>query len=173
MTRTFDEAWTAAADVEGWMTRSQGRALYEAARDCPHGGQIVEIGSFQGRSTIVLASAAPEGARVVAIDPHAGNDRGPEEISGYVDAAADDHEIFLVNLDRAGVSERVTHLRMFCDAGLAEIEGPFDVLYVVGAHRYALRSDSRRSSAPSTRSAMRSAVRPTSSCRSAGLPWVT
>ena len=60
------------------MTRGQGKALYEAARDCPHGGQIVEIGSFQGRSTIVLASAAPDGGDgVIAIDPHAGNDRGP------------------------------------------------------------------------------------------------
>jgi predicted O-methyltransferase YrrM len=144
MTRTFDEAWTAAANVEGWMTRSQGRALYEAARDCPHGGQIVEIGSFQGRSTIVLASAAPGGARVVAIDPHAGNDRGPEEISGYADAAADDHAIFLANLGHAGVSERVTHLRMFSDAALAEIDGPVDVLYVDGAHRYApARADIR------------------------------
>jgi predicted O-methyltransferase YrrM len=144
MTRTFDEAWTAAADVEGWMTRSQGRALYEAARDCPRGGQIVEIGSFQGRSTIVLASAAPEGARVVAIDPHAGNDRGPEELSGYADAAADDHAIFLANLERAGVSVRVTHLRMFSDAALAEIDGPVDVLYVDGAHRYApARADIR------------------------------
>jgi predicted O-methyltransferase YrrM len=144
MTRTFDEAWTAASIVEGWMTRSQGRALYEAARDCPHGGQIVEIGSFQGRSTIVLASAAPEDTRVFAIDPHAGNDRGPEEISGYADAAADDHAIFLANLERAGVSERVTHLRMFSDAALSVIDGPVDVLYVDGAHRYApARADIR------------------------------
>ena len=32
--RTFDEAWSAVGAVAGWMTRSQGRALYEAARDC-------------------------------------------------------------------------------------------------------------------------------------------
>ena len=134
--RTFEQVWDAVADVEGWMTSEQGQALYEAAQNCPHGGRIVEIGSFQGRSTIVLASAAPDGATVYAIDPHAGNDRGPEEISGYADAAADDHALFLANLARAGVSERVTHLRMFSDAALDEIDGPVDVLYVDGAHRY-------------------------------------
>ena len=126
------------------MNRSQGRALYDAALRCPPGGRIVEIGSFRGRSTIVLASAAPEGATVFAIDPHAGNDRGPEEISGYAAAAADDHAAFLANLDAAGVEDRVTHLRMFSDAALAEIEGPIDVLYIDGAHRYApARADIR------------------------------
>ena len=143
-TRTFDEAWSAVGDVAGWMTRSQGRTLYDAARDCPPGGLIVEIGSFQGRSTIVLASAAPDGATVFAIDPHAGNDRGPEEISGFETAAADDHSTFLANLDAASVSDRVTHLRMFADAALGEIEGQIDVLYVDGAHRYApARADIR------------------------------
>src|SRR4051794_145168 len=142
--RTFDEAWTAVSGVAGWMTRSQARALYDAAKECPPGGRIVEIGSFQGRSTIVLASAAPEGAVVFAIDPHAGNDRGPQEISGFEAAAADDHATFLANLEAAGVSERVTHLRMFSDAALSEIDGQIDVLYVDGAHRYApARADIR------------------------------
>ena len=142
--RSFDEVWSAVGAVAGWMTRSQGQALYEAARDCPPGGKIVEIGSFQGRSTIVLASATPDGATVFAIDPHAGNDRGPQEISGFEAAAADDHAAFLANLERARVSDRVTHLRMFSDAALGEIDGPIDVLYIDGAHRYApARADIR------------------------------
>jgi predicted O-methyltransferase YrrM len=142
--RSFDDTWTAVTSVEGWMTREQGEALYDAARSCPHGGRIVEIGSFRGRSTIVLASAAPDTVTVFAIDPHAGNDRGPGEISGYADAAADDHAIFLANLGRAGVSNQVTHLRMFSDTALAEIDGPVDALYVDGAHRYSpARADIR------------------------------
>jgi predicted O-methyltransferase YrrM len=140
--RSFAEAWAAVADVQGWMTEGQGEALYEAAAACPPGGTIVEIGSFHGRSTIVLASAAPAGARVIAIDPHAGNDRGPRELSGYEAEADDDHAIFTKNLLDAGVADRVTHLRMFSDAALAEIDrsvvdGAVDVLYIDGAHRYA------------------------------------
>ena len=133
---TFDATWSVVADVGGWMTRSQGRVLFEAAQACPRGGRIVEIGSFQGRSTIVLASAAPDTVQVFAIDPHAGNDRGPEEISGYAAAAEDDHAVFLANLVRAGVDDRVTHLRMFSADALAAFDGDVDVLYIDGAHRY-------------------------------------
>jgi predicted O-methyltransferase YrrM len=124
------------ADVQGWMTPGQAATLYDAAARCPEDGTIVEIGSFQGRSTIVLASAAPPAAAVVAIDPHAGNDRGPQEIEGYADAAADDHAVFLANLERAGVADRVRHVRQFSDTALGVVSGPVDVLYIDGAHRY-------------------------------------
>ncbi|MEM8618293.1 MAG: class I SAM-dependent methyltransferase [Actinomycetota bacterium] len=124
------------ADVDGWMTDGQAAALYEAAAACPPAGTIVEIGSFRGRSTIVLASAAPSDARIYAIDPHAGNDRGPREIDGYADEADDDHQVFFANLQAAGVADRVTHLRMFSDAAHDAVDGSIDVLYIDGAHRY-------------------------------------
>jgi hypothetical protein len=122
--------------VEGWMTAGQGATLVEAARRCPADGTIVEIGSFRGRSTIVLARAAPPSATLIAIDPHAGNDRGPQELEGFVDEAADDHAVFNANLEAAGVSGRVRHLRMYSDAALHEVDGVVDVLYIDGAHRY-------------------------------------
>ena len=134
---TFEEAWTAVAHVQGWMTEEQGRSLYDAAASCPPGGLIVEIGSFHGRSTIVLASACPADATVIAIDPHAGTDRGPQEIVGFESEADQDHVRFNRHLADAGVGEKVRHVRMFSDAALAEIDGVIDVLYVDGAHRYA------------------------------------
>jgi predicted O-methyltransferase YrrM len=122
--------------VDGWLTTGQATLLFEAATRVPSDGRIVEIGSFRGRSTIVLASAAALGAEIVAIDPHAGNDRGPNEIEGFVAEAQSDNEIFLANLTAAGVAGRVRHLRMFSDAALPVLPGPVDVLYVDGAHRF-------------------------------------
>ena len=132
------------ADVQGWMSPGQASTLYDAARRCPPTGTIVEIGSFQGRSTIVLASVAAPQVEVIAIDPHAGNDRGPQEIDGFAEEAEDDNATFRDNLERAGVAGRVRHLRMFSDAALGEVSGPIDVLYIDGAHRYAPARDDIR-----------------------------
>jgi hypothetical protein len=141
---TFGEVLTAVADVGGWMTDDQARRLWDRARLVASGGQIVEIGSFQGRSMVVLASAAPEGVQVVAIDPHGGTDRGPEEISGYEAEGEEDNRLFHANLARAGVGARVRHLRMFSDRALGEMSGPIDLLYIDGAHRFApARADIR------------------------------
>jgi predicted O-methyltransferase YrrM len=136
VTAGFDAAWAAVEGVDGWLTEGQARALFDAAAACPSGGRIVEIGSYQGRSTIVLAMAAPPDVEVIAIDPHAGTDRGPQEIEGYADAAATDRERFTANLHRAGVAERVVHVPAFSDRALAQVAGTVDVLYVDGAHRY-------------------------------------
>src|SRR5699024_8017253 len=68
---TFEEVQERVRDVEGWMTPDQARRLWNCARMVSDSGRIVEIGSFRGRSMIVLASAADEGTELIAIDPHA------------------------------------------------------------------------------------------------------
>lgn len=119
--------------VEGWLTDAQAERLAAAARV---GGRIVEIGSYRGRSTIALAGAAPPGAEVIAIDPHAGNDRGPRQWTGSADEGQADHVAFLGNLARAGVADRVRHVRRRSDEALDAVSGPVDLLYVDGAHAY-------------------------------------
>lgn len=142
--RNADDVLALAAGAEGWMTDDQGRRLHDAATRCPADGRIVEIGSFRGRSTIVLAASAPADAEVVAIDPHAGNDRGPGEIDGYAAEAGADRAAFLANLAGAGVDDRVRHVARFSDAAHADVADPIDVLYIDGAHRYApARADIR------------------------------
>jgi len=142
--RSFDEALAAVEAVDGWMSPDQAQRLYNAAAATHQGDTIVEIGSFRGRSTIVLACAAPTGVQIVAIDPHAGNDRGPQEIDGFAAAAATDHDVFNANLASAGVAERVHHIRSFSDTVHDQVVGDLAVLYVDGAHRYApARNDIR------------------------------
>lgn len=133
---TFDEVTEVVADVEGWMTPGQARKLWNCARTVRPGRTVVEIGSFRGRSMIVLASGAAPGVELVAIDPHAGNDRGPHEFEGYEEQAADDHQVFEANLTEAGVRDRVRHIRKFSHEALADVEGDIDLLYIDGAHRY-------------------------------------
>jgi hypothetical protein len=132
----FDAVRIAVEGVEGWLTDDQARRLWDRARALAAGAQIVEIGSFRGRSTIVLALGAPPDVGVIAIDPHAGSDRGPQEIAAEETRGNDDHETFLANLERAGVRDRVRHVREFSDAALHDVEGPVALLFIDGAHRY-------------------------------------
>jgi predicted O-methyltransferase YrrM len=141
----FDAALSSVATVEGWMTADQAHRLWEAARRVPAGGSIVEIGSFRGRSAILLARAAQEGVAVVAIDPHGGGDRGPNEIAAEAARGEEDHRVFQSNIERAGVSHRIRHVRKPSQEALDAVQGRIEMLYVDGAHRYApARADIER-----------------------------
>ena len=131
----FADALAAARDVEGWLSDDQARVLWERARAVPPGGKIVEIGSYRGRSAIVLARASGGAAAVVAVDPHAGNDRGPQQIEGTAAEGAADKAAFDANLERAGVAALVRHVRRPSGEALDDVDGDLDLLYVDGAHR--------------------------------------
>ena len=130
------DALAAVGEVEGWLSPAQATRLWERASGVPEGGRVVEIGSYHGRSAIVMAMAAGPGVEMVAIDPHAGNDRGPEQIEGTAEEGEADNAAFRANLARAGVADRVRHVRLPSQAALAELSGDVDLLYVDGAHRY-------------------------------------
>jgi predicted O-methyltransferase YrrM len=134
--RDAGAALAAIAGVEGWLSEDQARRLWEAATRVRRPGLIVEIGSFRARSTIVLRYAAEHGVELVAIDPHGGGDRGPQEISLDAARGEQDHRAFHANLEEAGVADGVRHVRRMSNEAHADVDGPIDLLYVDGAHRY-------------------------------------
>jgi hypothetical protein len=139
---SFETALAAVEGVEGWLSDGQARRLYERAAAVPPGGRIVEIGSYRGRSAIVMANAlGTASVELVAIDPHAGNDRGPQEIHGSADEGEADNGAFRANLARAGVAEAVRHVRLPSQEALGSVDGPIDLLYVDGAHRLGPATD--------------------------------
>ena len=64
----------AANNVEGFPFGTEEAILYSLAKRCNARGVIVEIGSWKGRSTVLLAkgSKAGQGVKIYAIDPHEG-----------------------------------------------------------------------------------------------------
>ena len=129
----FAEALRAVDGIGGWLTEAQARVLYDRAAALPAGARIVEIGSYHGRSTIILAHAAP-GAEIVAIDPFAADHITTRERLRESDVGESDLERFESNLERAGVRARVRHIRAFSSDALAQVDGEADLLYVDGAH---------------------------------------
>jgi hypothetical protein len=133
---SFDHAWAQADAVSGWLTRAQGRALWDAACTVPAGGRIVEIGSHQGRSTIVLGSAARlVGAEVVAVDPY---------IAGGMFGGTATRERFTANMDAAGLADTVRLVPERSTALRPAWHASVHLLYIDGKHDYwTVRDDLR------------------------------
>lgn len=63
---SFETAWIEASKVEGWLSIGEARLLFESAIVTPEDATIVEVGSFWGKSTRILAST---GRKLYTIDP--------------------------------------------------------------------------------------------------------
>ena len=95
----FEIAWALADPVPGWLTRDQGRLLFDEATAAGSGARLLEIGSHQGRSTVLLGRVAlASGGEVVAIDPF---------VEGRLFGGTPTRERFRANLERAGVATAV------------------------------------------------------------------
>lgn len=111
-------------DIGGWMTTAEGRLLYDLAQRAARGGVIVEIGSYQGKSTIWLARGSQAGnrLRVYAIDPHQNR---PENFYKFRSFIA-----------RAGVESLVTPIRKISEQAVREFQEPVSLIFIDGAHEY-------------------------------------
>jgi predicted O-methyltransferase YrrM len=126
MATTFEHAWRAAEQVEGWLLPEQGRALFEAGRRLLPGTVAVEIGSHRGKSAILIASGLTGDARLTAVDPF-DDPRwggGPESLAK-----------FTANVEAAGVADRIDLFRGISIEASSQWDGtPVGLLWVDGAH---------------------------------------
>lgn len=132
----FDEAFALADPIGGWLTRDQARALWDAAADLPPGAHVVEIGSHQGRSTVVLARAlARSGGRLTAVDAFVDGPR-------YGGTATRD--VLAAHLEQAGVTAVVDVVAARSQDVRSRWSEPIDLLWVDGKHDYWTCSDDLR-----------------------------
>jgi hypothetical protein len=124
--------------IEGWLTPSEADLLISATQlaltDCPHVNALVEVGSYCGRATTVIASvvrAVRPTARLWAIDPHDGfvgaHDAGLERVAPTL-------ETLHANLERTQLSPFVEIVRSRAhDVPWTE---PVCLLLIDGLHDY-------------------------------------
>ncbi len=127
---SVDAAVLRMGSLPGWFSDPEARLLYRSAVEAltrfPD-GKVVEIGSYHGRSTVVLASAvrdARPGASVHAIDPHVGVLSGMRTEPTW--------DAFRENIRRAGLSDVVVPVRQ----ASAEVvwSGSIALLFIDGLH---------------------------------------
>ena len=132
----LDAAWEAAQDVPGFLMDQEARFLGMMAVCAPRDGVIVEIGSFKGKSTVMLGKLAERYGLgpIVAIDPH--NFHNAELVEHRSTPGATSYDAFLRNLEIAGVSRFVEAHRAFSGDLAATWSRPIRLLWIDGDHSY-------------------------------------
>jgi len=134
--------WDAFVEADGFMPADEARALYAAALDGAQAGPSVEIGTYLGKSTILLADAARKrGRRLVTVDHHRGSEEHQQGWE-YHDPRLVDPAVGLIdtlpgarrNLARAGVERDVIMIVGRSPEVAALWSTPLGFVFVDGGH---------------------------------------
>lgn len=120
--------------IEGWLSDAEAAFLYAAAEQCTGRGVIVEIGSWQGKSTACLGSGSLAGSRapIYAIDPHENSYVHLDFLGKNVST----FEKFKENIMRAGVESVVHPIVKTSEEAIRQWRAPIEFLWIDGDHRY-------------------------------------
>lgn len=132
----LNDAWNEASKVPGFLLESEARFLGLVAASLNVNGGIVEIGSFKGKSTVMLAKICQRYglAPIVAIDPHNFNNAELQNRKTSTDSTTYDE--FLANLKGAGVFDFVEPHRMYSGDVARSWREPIRLLWIDGDHSY-------------------------------------
>jgi len=130
----LDEAWAETRKVPGHLEENEARFLGMLAACVPARGAIVEIGSFKGKSTVMLAKVAShyDLGPVTAIDPH----NSPILLNQQADPGASSYQDFRQSIESARVTQHVeSHLAYSTDVATSWKQ-PIRILWIDGDHSY-------------------------------------
>jgi predicted O-methyltransferase YrrM len=126
------------ADVPGMLSAAECDALVFAGMLAPGRGDIIEIGSWLGRSTLHLAHAckASGRGRVHALDTFQGNAGFEKLYHRNLGRNATIFEAFQENIARSGLSEWVVPHVGKAEETRSEFRDPVRMVFIDGCHEY-------------------------------------
>ncbi|SOX54296.1 class I SAM-dependent methyltransferase [Mycobacterium ahvazicum] len=138
-----------AEQVTGFMPDDEGRALYDAALRYLDGGVGVEIGTYCGKSTLLLGAAAQQTAGVLyTVDHHHGSEEHQagweyhdaslvDEVTGLFDTLP----TFRRTLDAAGLDDHVVAIVGKSPVAARGWQSPLRFLFIDGGHSEAAATE--------------------------------
>ncbi|MBI2716521.1 MAG: class I SAM-dependent methyltransferase [Rhizobiales bacterium] len=145
----FELAWSYAERAKGWLSREEAELLYRLSAAASRHGRVVELGSYCGRSSIVLAAALKDASSgsLVCVDTFRGSaEHQPGcryfDAETLVDGVVNTYPTFSRNLEQAGLLERVEVMRLSTLAAAVGFSDSIGLLFVDADHDYeAIRAD--------------------------------
>lgn len=129
----WEAAWSRARTISGWLKEDQARLLWDEATALPSGSTVLEIGSHQGRSTVVLGAAVRRSrGLVIAVDPF---------VEGRLFGGLSTRDLFRRNITEAGLDDVVELVQDYSTRLRPTWNRSFDLLYIDGKHDYWTLSD--------------------------------
>ena len=134
--------FTLAESVIGFMPADEGKALFDAAVRFLSGGVAVEIGTYCGRSTVLLgAAAAQTGSVLYTVDHHHGSEEHQpgwefhdstmvDPVSGRFDTLP----VFRRTLDAAGLDDTIVAVVGKSPVVARGWRIPLEFLFIDGGH---------------------------------------
>lgn len=138
----FREDWAIAEAIPGWFNEANAATFWALVADV-RPSTVVEIGSYLGRSTILIGLSlkrfSPH-ARLVTIDPHTGD---MQQLQAIGAPSLPTLELFSSHVEAAGISDIVDVRVATSDAVGASWSESIDILFIDGWHsREAVTQDS-------------------------------
>jgi len=121
--------------VEGWLTNNEAMLLFKLSLSCKGDGEIVEIGSWKGKSTIWLAKGSQLGNKVFvnAVDPFIGDDKCGVE---------DTFLQFNKNINYDYLQTLINPIVKTSEEAAKDFDNPIGLIFIDGYHSYeAVRKD--------------------------------
>lgn len=117
-------------DINGYISQSEGKLLFELSQLNLHLGSIVELGAFHGRSTVCLAqgSKSVDGGEVYAVDNFTGDK--------YVGVRSDFYPEFVKNIKRWKLEDQIIALKGDSVAIGKKWREPIRFLFLDADHSY-------------------------------------
>lgn len=141
-TGSTERLFALAEQVQGFMPADEGRTLYEAALRYLNGGVGVEIGTYCGKSALMLGAAAAQTDSVLfTIDHHHGSEEHQagwefhdaslvDEVTGLFETLP----IFRRTLDAAGIDDHVVAIVGKSPVVARGWRSPLQFLFIDGGH---------------------------------------
>lgn len=117
-----------------YLSISEGELLFNLAEKCQ--GDIVEIGSFLGGSTVTLAKGLKYPHKVYAVDPHIWIDALVRKGKKLVTVARGAKHFLESNIKKWGMEKRIVLIEKTSEKAAKKWRGKVDLLWIDGDHEY-------------------------------------